>query len=358
MRALIRPFISTSPSNAAKSTKIIKMAALTNHLLFDHEITNVVRINSNALAICQGNDLTLCSPFIANRGLSGMHNLFYQHPYPIIGVCDFLHNSSLVYKIINEAPPKSTLCSQIFVALLDSANFVTIIDLARKVVITTLCLDTSDEILNFCTSKKVGELVVLTTQELIIYEICPMNKSTQFKAIRKQNVNVTPNKNGGLEPYGNGFLISCDGGLKYYTNGTLEDFYTDVRKGKAYDFRVDSKNIILAQKKNKAGIFSIVGGKKVGINSFSDYLWDTACNFIISMYHDNELVFVNSIDTSIRKVVKLSQPIQRAQYLYAALNSLRDKIVVSIFTEQSAHIFAIALSVLENVKVDVKFEEK
>jgi hypothetical protein len=261
------------------------MAVLTEVLHFEREVTGCFKLDDNAIAIVQGPEVMICSPFQANRPLGGMHNTYFNRGRDnVVLVANVLLDTRLIVQVISENGQEvpgyfsgGPACPGI--VLVTSLGQFIIIDTGRQAVVSEFIPDFSKEsILDVCGSKKnAHEVCVLTKKRAYIIEI----------GCDKCEIVATADAHGtAIYAFGDGYLISCENANKLWKKSSnLVDFC------EAGEIRVEDDLVVICKqtKGQKVVSLQVICGKEFTIARLAEGMWDVACGCIIA-FHDGEFL--------------------------------------------------------------------
>lgn len=309
----------------------------TNILMFDKNVENVVKIDKTGMLIIQDKSIMICSPFVTNRPIGGMHNRVYTHSAKIKNANLILIDARIANKLF-DPPQNYPLTVQKSVFFIDEYNHFVILDCPRNFMLSDFNIPNSGTILGFCGSNKVPfEFAAFSEKCFYVIE------ADLDTCIIKKEIELHVEA---VFPYFDGYLIHANGRLMFYNDGNLDDFYDNVRSGAKCI--LDDNNIAIALKKpEKKAYFEIVGGNKFGLSSIRNNLWDFTCGYIVGFHNNTFVSFTHTIYSNRKLTFKLSKPIINPTFIFAGPSLKGDEIIVVIFTQHSFITCSVPTQILE-----------
>ena len=311
--------------------------AETNVVQFEHNILNIFKYNAS-LAINEGCQLTICSPFKTYRALSGLHTQLYKSSITISKVGHVFFDARFLAQYLGEEYPYEFV-KESFYLVLDKRGTFSLLDCPRAVIISTFELSTiSGEIVGFTGHpENLGEFAVITDDSLYVTELL----FDDAKII--DTIPMVGAKQ--IETCQNGYLVRDRRGLVcgkdvnvLYSNNSIEEF------------RV-CQHVIAAAIPVKGNNYKIqiIGGQAFGLANLCPHCWDITNGYIIALHdgHHGEpqsISFTRVDIVSRRASINLTNKMQGPIALFADSSSFGDTINIIVFTEGYAVTIRVPLS--------------
>jgi hypothetical protein len=326
-------------------------ASLSDILRFDSEVTNVVKIDDSSLVLCQASEVMICSPFQANRGLSGMHCSFYKGGNIIIGACSILLDATLALEALEFNPsdyPTLLGHNDTGLLLLDAGDRFVVLDIVRLMevsVFATKDVTGKEEILDFCGSReRCQEISILTNHRALVIHV----GLDEFEVLHQVPVAATS-----ISPYADGYLLNCVDGLRFHRDGNLATFH-ELEGGS--EVRVSGEFVVVATPKRDPQRASwrkikIVGGRSFGLKGMISELWDVAGGHVIAV-HANNTITVTSLEETQKKgvCVHLTHHVDHLLSLSAAVDRSQSQLCIVLIGKHEGLTVHIPLSKLNSME--------